>query len=148
MTEKPTVNDMMEAYALDAVDHAKQAMGVTLDFSVESVRHVESILSTMYEARPKGLVAKLLRRSPSQQAVETFVKMYGGYVGEVLRRTAGGEWFFDTEIMPGSRVIGLRHGESKVWPPAKVFKRLTNGPEDNVWHYFQVITERDWRTSG
>ena len=33
----PTVADMTAAYALDAVDHAKAAANVELDFSEESV---------------------------------------------------------------------------------------------------------------
>ncbi len=139
MTDKPTVNEMMEAYAQDAVDHAKLAMGITLDFSVESVRSVETILSRLYEARPKGFVARLLRRGPSEEDIYMLAKMYGGYIGEVLRRHSGGEWFFDTEVVPGSTVIGLRKEDERVWPPAKVAKRLTDGPEDNVWVYIQVL---------
>ena len=44
VTPKPTVNEMMEAYARDAVDHAKQAFGRNLDFSPASVKQVEEIL--------------------------------------------------------------------------------------------------------
>ncbi|MCB1008327.1 MAG: hypothetical protein KDB94_05455 [Acidobacteria bacterium] len=144
MPEKPTMNDMMEAYALDAVDHAKQAMGVDLDFSPESVRKVESILATMFEARPKGFLSRLFSKGPSPELLDTFSKMYGAYVGEVLRRAGGGEWFVDTEVAPGHRVIGLRKGDGRIWPTAKVGKRLTNGSEDNVWHYFQIIREEHW----
>lgn len=41
-------------------------------------------------------------------------------------------------------MLCLRKGDTKIWPPAKVGKRLTNGPEDNVWMYSQVILE-DWK---
>ena len=66
-------------------------------------------------------------------------KMYGGYVGEVFRKSGGGEWFLDEEIMPGLAIPGLQKEDHRIWPPAKVGKRLTNGPEDNVWHYFQIV---------
>jgi len=70
--------------------------------------------------------------------------MYGGYVGEVFRRTGGGEWTLDAESAPGQTAICLRKGDMKVWPPTKVFKRLTNGPEDNVWLYSAIVL-KDWK---
>lgn len=145
MTQEPTVRDMMEAYALDAVDHARSALGIELDFSPGSVRLVERVLKTMHdETKPKGLLGKLFSKGPSPEQLDVFTKMYGGYVGEVLRREAGGEWFLDTEVMPGNRVIGLKKDDRRIWPPAKVGKRLMNGDEDNVWVYFQVILKEKW----
>jgi hypothetical protein len=133
---------MMAAYAQDAVDHAR-AQGVTLDFSHESVHAVEGLLAVMHEARPKGLLSRLLSRGPSQETLLTLAKMYGGYVGEVLRRSSSGEWYLDQEVVPGQTTIGPRSGEQRIWPPAKAGKRIVNGPEDNIWHYFQVVA-RDW----
>jgi hypothetical protein len=142
MSAAPTVSDMMAGYAQDAVDHAR-AQGVTLDFSHESVRAVEALLATMHDARPRGLLSRLLSRGPTQKVLLTLAKMYGGYVGEVLRRSSGGEWYLDQEVVPGQSTIGLRSGEQRLWPPSKAGQRIMNGPEDNVWHYFQVVV-RDW----
>lgn len=142
--EKPeTVNDMMEAYALDAVDHARDHFATDLDFTSGSVEAVEQILSKLYVAIPRG-VKKLLRRAPSEDTLDQICKMYGGYVGEVFRRQRGGEWEFDQEILPGYLVITLRNGHSKIFPPSKVRKRLDNGPEDNVWSYFRVMLDEPW----
>ncbi len=143
MANEPTANDMMTAYALDAVDHAKNAFQRELDFSVDSVRQVEEILSAMHDTMPRGVLSKFLRRGPSKEDVWSFSKMYGGYVGEVLRRAAGGEWFFDEDIIPGQRSVALRKGDQRIWPPFKVGKRLTTGAEDNVWHYFQAVA-KEW----
>ena len=142
MTPEPTVNDMMEAYALDAIDHARRAFERKLDFSAESVEQVEAILTEMYDLKkPKGFLSRLLRATPSEEVLWTFSKMYGAYVGEVLRRLGGGEWYLDEEVVPGQRTIGLRKNDHRVWPPSKVGKRLFNGPEDNVWHYFQIVAQ-------
>jgi hypothetical protein len=148
VTERATVNHMMEAYALDAVDHAKQACNRDLDFSPASVQQVEEILRELFEAKPQGFLRRLFTRGFSRQLVWTFAKMYGGYVGEVLRKSGGGEWFFDESFKPGQRTmdlqtIGLWKGDHRIWPPAKVWQRLTNGSEDNVWHYFSIIVA-DW----
>jgi hypothetical protein len=35
--------------------------------------------------------------------------------------------------------LAILYGDSGVSPPTKVFKRLTNGPEDNIEYYFQVF---------
>jgi len=144
MEPKPTVADMMAAYAQDAVDHAKTAAGVTLDYSPDSIKHVEGVLETLYAATPRGL-SRIFRRGPTQEDVATMAKMYGGYIGEVVRRTAGGEWVLDTEIAAGETVISLRKGEQRIFPPAKVHKRLANGSEDNVWFYYQVLMKEHWK---
>jgi hypothetical protein len=47
MTARPTVADMMVAYAMDAVDHAQKAFGRHLDYSFASVEAVEEILTAM-----------------------------------------------------------------------------------------------------
>ena len=133
---------MMAAYAQDAVDHAKSS-GVALDYSPESVRGVEEVLERIYAAVPRGLVRRFFAKGPSAEDIWTMSKMYGGYVGEVIRTAAGGEWDIDTEIVAGQDTVCLRKGNDRVWPPSKVHKRLTAGPEDNIWVYSQLIL-KDW----
>ena len=142
--EKPTVSDMMVAYAQDAVDHAKASCGIELDYSPQSVQQVETVLEQLYEALPRGFLARLLRWGPSAEDIWIMSKMYGGYVGEVLRRANGGEWAVDTEIAPGEQVIALAKGDGRAYPPSKVQKRLMNGSEDNVWVYFQWLMDEQW----
>ncbi len=55
MNTSPAVDDMMEAYAADAVDNAHQTLGITLDFTYESVRLVEDILSQPHRTIPRGV---------------------------------------------------------------------------------------------
>jgi hypothetical protein len=85
MSVTPTVSDMMVAYAQDAVDHAR-AQGVTLDYSHESVRTVEELLATIYNARPKGLLSRLFSRGPTQETLLTLAKMYGGSIHRTRER--------------------------------------------------------------
>lgn len=133
----------MAAYAQDAVDHAKGSSDITLDYSPESIRRVEEVLERLYAALPRGVLSRMLKKGPSAQDIWNVSKMYGGYVGEVVRRVAGGEWAIDSEIVQGQDTLCLRKGDKRIWPPSKVHKRLTNGPEDNVWFYSQVIL-KDW----
>jgi hypothetical protein len=139
--EQPTVADMTAAYALDAVDHAKSAANLELDFSEASVARVEAILTQLHDALPKGFLAKLFRRGPSNDDILTMSKMYGSYLGEVIRKTRGGEW----ALIDGQ--VTLTNGDERVWPIAKVFKRIVNGSEDNVAVYFKVLVEEYWTAS-
>ena len=135
-----TINDMMSAYAEDAVDFARQRFRVSLDYSHASVEQVESIADQLFQSRPKGVVGKLFKKAPSEEELQTVCKMLGGYIGEVLRRTKGGEWAINQEFS----AIGIQRDESWVFPPAKVHKRLTNGSEDNLWSYFRVLLDEPW----
>jgi len=139
MTDSDKATEIAEAYAQDAVDHAKAAFDVDLDFSHESVERVEALLAQLHDALPRGFVSRLFRRGPSDEEVETMAKMYGCYVGEVIRRTAGGVWILDPDTY-----LTLTKDDARVFPPMKVHKRLHNGPEDNVWAYFSVLLREHW----
>jgi hypothetical protein len=141
---KPTVTDVMVAYAQDAVDHARSSSGVALDYSFDSIRDVEDILENLHRALPPSSLGKVSGKRPTQEDIETVSKMYGGYIGEVFRKVGGGEWSFDEEVGPGQNYVCLRKGDLRIWPPSKVYKRITNGSEDNVWHYSQAVM-KEWK---
>ena len=140
---RPTAHDMMVAYAEDGVEYAQQTFGVTLDYSEQSVHVVEDILAELHEAaKPKGFIAKLLKQGVSEEITDQLGKMLGGYVGEVMRKEWGGEWTLETNAFPGEQVITLQLATGEdVWPHFKVGKRILNGPEDDVWSYFQRLKE-------
>jgi hypothetical protein len=56
-----TVDEMMEAYSLDAVDYAKK-LNKTLDFSESSIQHVKDICTLLYNEIPKGFFGKLIKK--------------------------------------------------------------------------------------
>jgi hypothetical protein len=117
----PTINDMMIAYSLDAVDFAKDRFGIVLDFSIESVERTEKIAEQLFQARPRGFLAKSLRQGPSEAEVEQICKMLGGYIGEIYRKSKGGDW----GIHPEFQAIGINRDDAWIFPPAKVHKRVT-----------------------
>jgi hypothetical protein len=49
---KPTIADMMQAYAQDAVDFARQRFNMNLDFTESSIEQVERILTQLHNALP------------------------------------------------------------------------------------------------
>lgn len=143
MSNQPTATDMMVAYAEDAVDMARANFQVELDYSERSVQRVERCLAQLHSTIPKGFFGKMLGRGPSPEQIETVAKMFGAYVGEVFRRHYGGEWVVEPAPGAPGPVVTLVHPNGRFFPPAKVHKRIANGDEDNVWHYYQVLT-REW----
>lgn len=132
------VRQMMEAYASDAVKAARNNFNVELDYSPESIKTLEDLLGRLYPAVRRGWFRQLFRIGMSDEQLDTICKMFGGYIGEVVRRR---KWAIVKNPLGTEKVIALVNGEEKIFPPSKVYKRLVNGEEDNVWHYFQVVTE-------
>jgi Domain of unknown function (DUF3806) len=141
-TADPQVQQIAEAYALDALDFTEHAFHIALDWSDASVERVEAILDSLYRQK------QTMEPPLMDEQVVTFAKMLGSYIGEVFRRNHGGEWgmvTFGGDSIPGLRATRTEH---LFWPMAKVQKRLVNGFEDNVWHYYQSLLQshrRDMR---
>jgi hypothetical protein len=124
------VLQVAKAYSLDAVDIAARNFGVKLDWSEASIRQVEKMLGQLHDG--------MSRAKPPEDAVWTYAKTFGSYVGEVVRRQQGCVW--GTIIMDGQSFPGLQQSNGGlIWPWSKVHQRLTNGAEDNVWHYYKVL---------
>lgn len=132
---EPSPNQIMAAYAANAVSFAQSHYDVSLDFSLESIKALESLANRLFHTRPKGFIAKLFRKQPSDNDVETVCKMLGSYLGEVYRQNKGGEWQINHE----QQAIGLLDGEIWIFPLAKVFMRITSGKKHDLNEYFAEI---------
>ena len=135
MSFKPEekIQQVAQAYALDAIDVAERNFNISLDWSDESVEQVESMLDELHQ---QISVAK-----PSQDQIQTFSKMFGSYIGEVYRKNHDGEWGLIESN--GTHFPGMKTKKTGTtfWPWGRVLNRINNGSEDNVWHYYKVLTE-------
>ena len=134
-TEDKNISQITEAYALDAIDVARNNFGVILDWSEKSIKDIESILDLLHQ--------KNLENPPPEEMILKFSKVFGSYVGEIYRRNHGGKWGVVT--MDGESFPGLQGEDRKqiIWPWGKVNNRIKNGSEDNVWDYYQLITQEN-----
>jgi hypothetical protein len=130
MQSHESVNAMAGAYAEKAVQAARE-FSARLDYSEQSLLEVETILDRLAAGPP----------SPSDDMTET-CKMWGSYLGEVVRRRFGGEWAFET--YPGKQfaTLTLSVGGNKLFPTMKVHRRLTQGQDDNVWSFYRMVKAR------
>jgi hypothetical protein len=133
------LSDEMSSFSLDAVADARVNHGTVLDNSPESVRFVEAILEKLHKAQPQGFFQRAMKKAPSPAALDKLAKMYGGYIGEIIRKEKGGEWEYDEQTAPGYRLLSLKTPAARIFPPLRVHRRLTVGSEENVWHYFQAL---------
>jgi hypothetical protein len=128
------VDQYMVSLSAQAVERASSSYGITLDYSPDSVKQVETMLATKYE---------LQKTHPmTEQEIADAAHLWGAYIGEVIKHIHPAHWVRDSEVA-GKDAIPLvyedKSGES--YPCAWVYHRLKNGEEDNVWVKFHFITQ-------
>jgi len=128
---------LMASYAEDAVRHAQKTCSVVLDFSPQSVELLESNFERLIEPQPKGVLGRLLGLGAPDRAM--LARMYGAYVGEVIRRVHGWEWAYERDLVPGAAVVCLRRGERTLFPLTQVEDRLRKGVEASLWLYYKAV---------
>jgi len=118
-----------KGHALDAVDFTQQNFKKQLDFSEDSIKNVEECLDLLNKSREKF--------KPSDEQLFWTAKIYAGYIGQVIKLRWGVEWRAESEYS-FENGPALKVGESHLFLLSKVYRRLTGGPEDNVWHFYQA----------
>lgn len=141
MGETGSITEIMENCAADAVRTAQENFGFALDFSEESIQSLETILACLAGTLKTDGTERI---GEGEDAVEHAVKMWGGYLGEVVRRNCGGEWELaeyprqahadQPTTVPTVVVAG-----SQLYPLIKVYRRLTMGEPENVWKFYERI---------
>jgi hypothetical protein len=124
----PTLEAMMEGYADAAVEVAQSQYRQTLDFSSDSINGLDEILV-------------LLGEDPDID-LDFESRLWGSYLGEVLRRRYAGIW--EMTQYPGgtSAVPAVEVRGSRLFPMVKVYRRLTIGEEEDLRSFYAMVTER------
>jgi hypothetical protein len=124
----PDLGAMMEGYAQAAAELAKRDFRQKLDFTSESIDSLDDILVLVGESPELDL--------------DFEVRLWGSYLGEVLRRRYAGGW--EMTPYPGGAIavpaVDVRG--SRVFPLTKVYRRLTVGEEEDLRAFFTMVTER------
>ena len=123
MTTDAKLAGTIVAQSQQAIKAAKLTFGESLDFTSESLEGVERIMTKLQKQEPKLTEEQLTELS----------KLWGIYVGEVIRRYYGGQWVMVDGVPDVA--LGGRHAS----PIAKVRKRLVGGPTENLKYYFTSI---------
>ena len=127
MESHASVAEMVFSYSEQAVK-AAEGLSIKLDYSEGSVAELESVVGKV---------------TPSEgDDMAEACKMWGSYLGEVVRRRFSGAWSIET--YPGKQfaTLTLSVGGSKIFPSMKVHRRLTQGESDNVWTFYKMVKAR------
>ncbi len=127
-TSFPDLEAMMQSYARAAADLAFSQFQRKLDFSAESIDGLDEILVMVGE-------------SPELD-MDFEVRLWGSYLGEVLRRRYAGSW--EMTVYPGgaTAVPAVEVRGSRLFPLMKVYRRLTAGEEEDLHSFFAMVMER------
>ncbi len=127
-TAFPDLGAMMEGYAQGAVELARTEFKRELDYTSESVDVLDDILVLVSESPDKDL--------------DFEVRLWGSYLGEVLRRRYAGGW--EMTQYPGGTVavpaVDVRG--SRLFPLMKVYRRLSAGEEEDLGSFYAMVVER------
>jgi hypothetical protein len=127
-TAYPDLGTMMEGYAHAAAELGRRDFEQKLDFSSESIDGLDEVLVRVGE-------------SPELE-LDFEVRLWGSYLGEVLRRRYAGSW--EMTQYPGGAVAvpAVEARGSRLFPLMKVYRRLTVGEEEDLRAFFTMVTER------
>ncbi len=119
---------MMEGYARAAAARGESEFHQKLDFSAESIDGLDEILALVGESPELDL--------------DFEVRLWGSYLGEVLRRRYAGSW--EMTQYPGgvAAVPAIEVRASRLFPLMKVYRRLTVGEEEDLRAFYAMVTER------
>lgn len=123
----------MQVIAKEAVRRARKDFHVELDFSTDSIERLEEMLARLHEAYLK---TPLTEKELAHQSLR-----WGAYVGEVAKRVQPGKWQRDSEKMGRGAMPVVFHSANEAFPCSWVRKRIADGPDDNIFFKFRVLTD-------
>jgi hypothetical protein len=124
----PDLGAMMEGYAQAAAVLGSCEVKQKMDFTSESIDVLDEVLVLVGECPELDL--------------DFEVRLWGSYLGEVLRRRYAGTW--EMTVYPGgaTAVPSVDVRGSRLFPLLKVYRRLTAGEEEDLHSFFAMVTER------
>ncbi|HTJ30734.1 MAG TPA: hypothetical protein VL346_09550 [Acidobacteriaceae bacterium] len=127
-TTFPDLDSMMEAYAAAAVTIANEIYRQRLDYTAESLVAFEAVLAELQE-KP-------------ELDYDYEVKLWGSYLGELLRRRYNGRWEMTPYPGGAASVPAVEVRGSRLFPMMKVYRRVTLGDAESIAAFFNMVTER------
>lgn len=116
--------------AAEWIATALSSSGYHADFTPASLRQIDRF----FDDHTSDGAAKVGGLLSADLGARIFA--LGAYVGEVIRRGRGGDWFADDDDPQGEINLAVRLADGAIfWPVQRVMKRFRNGPEDGIACY-------------
>lgn len=127
----------MQVVAKEAVKRARKDFQTELDFSPDSIESLENILAKIHETH--------LKNPLSEKDLSLLSIRWGAYIGEVAKRVQPGKWRRDSEKLGRGTMPVVFDSASEAFPCSWAYKRVADGPDDNVFFKFRVLTDFEFQ---
>lgn len=114
------------------VEAYNEALGGTLDFSVNSLKVLDELLEQFHQNKDEI----------DEEMLSDLIGQAGAYIFEVARRNFGGKYYWYEQLNQPILVTGQPKFEISIIAFDKVKMRLENGKEENIPFYFNGYEER------
>lgn len=109
---------------------ANEGFKTKLDYSIDSIKQVDTILDAIHQD---------YKKTGSKTGLEGIALEFGAYIVKVTEQHFGpAEWDRDDESF-GQDTFPLRWRGTTIFPVGWCLKRILNGPADDVWLKFQTL---------
>jgi hypothetical protein len=123
----------MRVVAKETVRRAKAEHRVDLKFTPDSIERVEAMLGTIHERHLKN---PLTEKELSLQSIR-----WGAYIGETMKRVRSSKWQRDSEKLGKATMPLVFDSDNEAFPCSWAYKRIADGPDDNIVFKFQVFSD-------
>jgi hypothetical protein len=125
--EQQALNQLMRESANDAIKTSQEEFALALDFSIESISTVDTIIRMFLEHYKDQVL--------EDKVVFTLCNIYGAYIGETFKKLAGGQWQYNIEKEDAPSIMLMY--QDKTFAFAGIcYERLVNGSNVSVKRYF------------
>jgi hypothetical protein len=125
------IDSYMAKLSEQAVSAAKHAYALKLNFELNSIEQVEQILAK--------LNAQHKENSFNDERLDSEALLWGAYVGETIKRVKSAQWRKDSHDIGENAFPLVYNGSTESFPCVWCYKRITNGPEENIWDKTQTL---------
>jgi len=140
---KLSTTEQLISHACDeAIAEANQYDSVTLDYSLDSLKKVDTILSRVHDQ---------YIRDPKSVPINSTSAEYGAYVGEVIRRNEPGTYWTTDSDKEGEKSYPLHWNGSEAFPITWCSKRIIHGDEDSIqskYAVYKIVTVQQKSRNG
>jgi hypothetical protein len=109
---------------------ALEGFKIKLDYSVESIKQVESILAKLH---------KDYKRTRSEDGLQGIALEFGAYIVKVIEKHFGSVTWERDHPSIGQDTFPLQWRGTTLFPFGWCMKRILDGPGDDVWFKFHAL---------
>ncbi len=130
MSKRPDAMELKESMSALAERIASEAFAKRLDYSIESVQAVETILAALHDEYVK---------THSEDGLHGIALEFGAYLVKLIEHNFGPvDWTRDHADF-GQDSFPLDWRGRTLFPVAWCLKRIIDGSGDNVWSKFKIL---------